>query len=690
MKSVRLCILICLLLFVTFSAVFSNSDTSDQTVSFNFADVELTSLVRLISNITGKNFIYDERLKGRVTVIAQSKLSINEAYKLFISVIELKGYTIVPSGKAYRIIPISTAKQVGAKVYTDSMSMVNEAYVVRLVRLKHVPARQAYNFIKPLIPRDRHIAFLGPDILLIVDSVSNIEKVLEIIEQVDRKGIENPEIIFLKYADAEYVAGTISELIARRFNAKIGKAAIHDTRLNAVLVFGDKAKKDIVKQMILMLDVPSPETAGKINVYFLQYADAADVADTLQGIIKSSAKKSSDTVKITISPHKSTNSLVIDASLSDFQDITKVIRQLDKKQRQVYVEAMIVEASVDRLSEIGLKWRTTLKHKDEPVLIGGFGKVDRGELINVVEGLSGLTVGGMRNFFSIPMSRTAADGTVTTEYLNMPGFAALLNLSEFKGVVNILSTPQILTADNKESEIIVGENVPFVSSRESDPARPQSMFTSIERKDVGIKLKITPHITEGDFVRLDVYQEMSSVKSEPTELVVSIGPTLTKRSTRTSVSLKNGQTVVIGGLMQERKESGLRRVPFLSSIPLIGELFKYRQKGIGRTNLLVFLTPHIIRDTADMVSVTEQKKQTFAEKSERYVQGEVFVQFKKSVDTRVIEAILELENTEIIGVYNETYHLKLPKRRKVDKAVKKFQAYKEVELAKPNYRFDAK
>ena len=159
--------------------------------------------------------------------------------------------------------------------------------------------------------------------------------------------------------------------------------------------------------------------------------------------------------------------------------------------------------------------------------------------------------------------------------------------------------------------------MPFVSSRESDPARPQSMFTSIERKDVGIKLKITPHITEGDFVRLDVYQEMSSVKSEPTELVVSIGPTLTKRSTKTSVSLKDGQTVVIGGLMQERKESGLRRVPFLSSIPLIGELFKYRQKGIGKTNLLVFLTPHIIRDTADMVSLTERKKQAFDEKSEK-------------------------------------------------------------------------
>lgn len=605
---------------LAFSQEQTVSSSQEQTVAFNFVDVDLVALTKIISDITGKSFVYSENLKGKVTINAPAKLTIDEAYKVFVSVLEIKGFTVVPSGNVYKIVLFSEAKQISAAVATDRLSSPNEGYLVRLIRLKYLASNQAYTFVQPLVARDGYISFLSPNILLMADSSTNIEKVLSIIEQVDKPDVQDPELVFLKYADTAYVIDTLSALMVQRFgtagSANMAGNAIPVARLNAILIFGDEGKKEAMKQTIKLVDVPSPDSSGKINVYFLQYADAEDIEKTLQDIIKAAPANAAgqttfDINKIIVSAHKPTNSLVIVATPSDYQNITKVIKQLDRKQRQVFVECMVVEASVDKLSEAGIKWRRVIKRNGDPVVIGGFGQINSSDLLNLAQGLSGLTMGGMGKFLTVPITRQAADGTISTANLTMPGFAAILNLDEFKGTVNILSTPQILTADNKESEIVVGENVPLISQRESDPARSQSIFNSIERKDVGITLKITPHITEGDVVRLDVYQEMSAVKVESAELVLLFGPTLTKRSAKTSASLKNGQTVVIGGLMQERKEKGISRVPLLSSIPLLGALFKYRTESVLKTNLLIFLTPHIISDDKAADDITSNKKEEF-------------------------------------------------------------------------------
>jgi len=679
---------------LAFSQVVSSQE---QTVAFNFVDVDLVALTKIMSDITGKNFVYSENLKGKVTINAPAKLSIDEAYKVFVSVLEIKGFTVVPSGNAYKIVLFPEAKQISTAVAADSLSHPNEGYLVRLIRLKYLASNQAYNFVQPLVSRDGYISFLSPNILLMADSSSNIEKVLSIIEQVDKPDVQDPELVLLKYADAAYVVDTLSALLVQRFgsagSANMAGNGIPVARLNAILIFGDQGKKEAMKQTIKLLDVPSPDSSGKINVYFLQYADAEDIEKTLQDIIKTAPANAAgqttfDINKIIVSAHKPTNSLVIVAPPSDYQNITKVIKQLDRKQRQVFVESMVVEASVDKLLEIGLKWRNAIKRNGEAVFVTGFGQVNSTDMLSLAQGLSGLTAGGMGKFLTVPITRQAADGTLSTTNLTMPGFAALLNLDEFKDTVNILSTPQILTADNKESEIVVGENVPLISKRESDPARAQSLFNSIERKDVGITLKLTPHITEGDVVRLEVYEEMSTVKDEPANVVLSVGPTLTKRSAKTSISLKNGQTVVIGGLMQERKEKNIHRVPFLSAIPLLGALFKDRSESVRKTNLLIFLTPHIISDDKAADEITSNKKKEFAKAAERFNENEIMVKFRDGTEQKAIDTILQLERAQVISQEKNLYQLRFSSSRPASRELKRFESYGEVESVIPCDEFE--
>jgi len=391
--------------------------------------------------------------------------------------------------------------------------------------------------------------------------------------------------------------------------------------------------------------------------------------------------------KITISPDKATNSLVIVASPADYQNLMQVIRQLDRKRKQVYVEAMIVEASIDRLQELGSRWRIMAEKDGEPVTVGGFGTIDASAMQNILFGLTGLTAGGMGNFLDVPITTIGTDGKAVTSTLSVPGFAALFSLNEFKGAVNVLSTPQILTSDNKEAEIIVGENVPFISQKESDPARPQSVFSTIERKDVGITLRLTPQIAEGDYVKLDIYQEISALKQESTVITLTVGPTTTKRSTKTSVFVKDNQTVVIGGLMEEREEENVTKVPLLGDIPVLGWLFKNKSIEKKKTNLLVFLTPHIIKEAEQLSKLTDNKKNEYARTEEMFKQGEVLVKFRDGTNEERISEILSAEGATVISVLSPKgpHHIQLKKGQDVREATKIFNRYEEVEYAEPNY-----
>ena len=686
-------------------------------VTFNFVDVELPAITKFISDITKKNFVFDERVKGKITIIAPSKLSVDEAYSLFTSVLELKGFTVVPSGvDVYKIIPSAEAKQRGIALSRDGQT-VNESYIARLISLKHISSDDALKFLQPIVSKDGYVSAFGPgNLLLVIDSGLNMEKILSIVEIIDQPSMrEGPELIFLKYCSADAVAKMLNEGMSRRARGAPQQViaeetkVVADQRLNAVVLFGDKGARESMKSLVEMVDVPSREAQGRINVYFLENADATELAKILEGIIRGTqtprqAAPGAPQVTpfeavggITISADKASNSLVIVASPSDYQNLYQVIKQLDKRRRQVYVEAMLIEASVNKLRDLGVKWRASATEGGKPVVIGGFGTIDNAAIQGIVQGLAGATLGGLGNFLTVPVTTTdTTTGQPTATVLSIPGFAVLFNLNEFRDVVNVLSTPQILTSDNKEAEILVGQNVPFISQSSTTTglgvtttgSSVQGVVNSIVRQDVGIILKITPQITEGDHVKLDIYLENSAVVNQAPQLTVTVGPTINKRSTKTSVVVKDNQIVVIGGLLQDTNEEQITKVPFLGDIPLLGQLFQSKTSSRQKTNLIVFLNPHVIKEAERLAEITKEKQKEFAVAGQRYAEGELLVKFRESVSRDEAEGIISRNGASVIKVIEgiQVYHIRLPKGQDVEEAVNEFSKMPEVQYAEPNYQ----
>ncbi|MBF0607583.1 MAG: type II secretion system secretin GspD [Magnetococcales bacterium] len=665
-------------------ATWSDKKKEDEKVVFNFVGVELPAIAKFVSELTSKNIIFDEQLKGRITIVAPSPLNKADAFRLFTSVLELKGYTVVPAGtNTYKIVPAAEARHKGIELSTTTSHTINEGYVARLIQLENLSSDEAVQFLRPIVSKEGYIGEFSPrNILLVIDSGVNIEKILYILEKIDQPStMDKPEIVFLHNAAAESLAKTLNEGIQKSIAKRAGQQpptartdvyVSADKRLNALVIFGSKNDREPIRQLIDMLDVPSPEAQGSINVYFLENANAGELAKVLDSLIKrvqpgqekagekAQAMPFAASGDILITPDEATNSLVIIASRSDYINLTDVIKKLDRRRKQVFVEAMIIEVSIDDLVELGSKWRMMVKENGEPRFTFGSGQISTTTMQNIVYGLSGFGIGGMGSFVNVPYTTVNSDGTTTSSTLSVPGYAALFSLDEFKGVVNILSTPQILTSDNKEAEIMVGENVPFITKRETDTSRTLSVMNAIERKDVGISLKITPHITEGDYLKLELYQEISSVKSESnSDILISVGPTTTKRSTKTTVFAKDNETVVIGGLIQEKEQESLQKVPILGDIPILGWLFKQKSSSTKKINLMVFLTPHIIHNADELRKITEdkgafmrdsarlpdQKEAKDAKRQERFI-----VRFKEYVDKDQAEQLISSVGATVVRV----------------------------------------
>ncbi len=632
MKTFKIFYTVCLFVFIVSiitSLSFAETKKSDQKITFNFVDVEIPTVIKFISEITGKNFIFDERVKGKITIMTPTKLSVDESFSLFTSVLELKGFTTVPSGtKAYKIIPSSLAKHAG-KMFTDKEVFVDESYITRLLPIKHIKADEAVKFLRPIVSRNGHISAFGPgNLLLVVDSALNIDKIMSVLKDIDQP--------------------------------------------------------------------PTYQEPVGINVYPLENADATELAKVLQGIVKSaqvSKQKRIPTThisfaEVSITPDKATNSLIIVASPINYQTIVQVIKTLDKRRRQVFVEAMIIEASIDKIKELGTKWRATVRHSGEPVTIGGFGTLSSNDVLDVLTGLTGFTLGGMGNFLDVPITTINPDGTATTSTLTVPGFAALFDISEFKDAINVLSTPQILTSDNEEAEIVVGENVPFISQAQRDLSTTNTVLTSVERRDVGITLTITPQITEGDYVKLDLYQEISAIQQVSENININIGPTYTKRATKTSVVVRDKQTVVISGLMQETEVDSIAKTPILGDIPILGWLFKHKSKIKKKTNLLIFITPHIIKESTQLAQITDKKYKEFSMKERHYIEGELLVKFKEGVSNEKALEIISQKGASVIKFIEgiKLYHIKLKPEQEVEDAMKEFSSEPDVLYAEPNYK----
>ncbi|MDA8388175.1 MAG: type II secretion system secretin GspD [Nitrospiraceae bacterium] len=668
-------------------------------ITLNFVNVDLATFTKFVSETTGRNFVFDQRLKGKVTVITPTGLGKEQTFKLFTSVLNLKGFTLQPVGvNLYKIIPVSEARQAGLPAMN---SQINENYMVRLIALKYISAVDAVRFLSPVVSRDGYIAsFDQGNYLLVIDAALNIEKIMRILDVIDTAPTaEQSQIVFLKNASATDVARILNEGLPRKGPAQ-PPHAIADARLNAVILMGDQPDKEAMKRLIGMLDVPGKLVLSGIHVYFLEHAKAKDLAKTLTGLIgKQAAGRPEPTIaaapqKMNIMADEDTNALVIAASQSDYQNILPVIKQLDRARSQVFVQAMIVEASLNDLLSLGATWRATATKGGQPLFIGGVGTIDSTAVQNIISGLSGLSMGGLGNILNIPVT-TTVNGVIQTQTLTLPGFAALFSTNQFRDAVHVLSTPQIYTSDNQPAEIVVGENVPFITGRETAGTTGVStglIASTIERKDVGIKLKITPHITEGDVVRLDIYQEISAVE-QPTEtganavaILTQVGPTTTMRSTKTSVFVNDGQTIVIGGLMSEHDENTVTKVPLLGDIPILGYLFKTRSVSREKTNLLVFISPTVIKTPSDIGRLTMEKARLFGQRTSTYVKGELIVKFREGTTDEQARQVLGRKGIQVLNLMEaDTYLVKLPEGREVMETAKVLAKIPEVLYALPNY-----
>ncbi|WP_246163169.1 type II secretion system secretin GspD [Oryzomonas sagensis] len=601
-------------------------------VVLNFNDVDISTMVKFISDLTGKNFVMDDRVKGKISVYSPSKLSTEEAYNVFTSVLELKGFTVVQSGKVLKVVPSASAKTSGFPLLpSGKRPPVNDSYIAQVIKLENISAQEAIPFLQPLVSKDGSISAFGSSNLLVLDGAINLRKIQDILKIIDtEKTREGIEIIYLKNAAAESAAKTIQQWLTGNESksggqpgaatgaatASSGQASVlADQRLNALLVFGSDSIKHAVREMVTKLDVPSPEASNKVNVYYLENTDATEMAKVLDGVIKgmSSAAAATtgqaagttaapqtspfDSGKVTITADKASNSLVIMASPADYNNLVQVIKKLDRRSKQVFVQVLIAEVTLSKSRQVGLQLGT-LGVSSISRYFGVAGYYDPFGVLSTIE-----------------TATSSISSTSGLSSLSTPAnIGAVLQALDSNGLVNVLSTPNILTSDNKEAEIVVGQNVPFQGS---STVSSGVTTTSIERKDVGITLKIKPQVSEGDYIRMDLSQEISAIGSTVTVGSGSTDRITTKRSAKTNVVVKDNEMIVIGGLIQDQDDISESKVPFLGDIPGLGWLFKTKTKSKSKTNLMILLTPHIVKDNADLTAVSDTQRAKFGDAAKK-------------------------------------------------------------------------
>ncbi len=528
---------------------------SDDFVTLNFTNIDISALVKVMSELSRRNFILDERVTGKLTIMTPTRISPDEAYQVFLSALEIKGFTAIEDGKIIRIIPSAMARQSGLKVFQDG-SLRGEGFATRLVRLNYVNPQEIVRIITPLMTKDGNlIAYHATNSIIMTDSASNMRK---------------------------------------------------------------------IDSLIRVMDVPAPEGKGKINVYYLRNANAEDIGKLMQALVSRLPSPSAGGVQpagpstilegaVTITADKATNSLIIVASPGDYETMKDVIQKLDIRRRQVYVEAAIIEMSLAKQREFGFEFQATNLNQLSNNKTSAIGGTNFGNIGNVMAGgptalasLSGLNVAAVKGTFTFK----------GVEFLNI---GALLHALQTDTDINVLSTPNILTTDNQKATIMVGENVPFITGQTQNAATGGTAIqTTVERKDVGITLELTPQITSDDNVRLEIKQEISAVTETAGLDPNKVGPTTSKRTASTTVVVKDRQTMVIGGLIRDNLTSTTSKVPLLGDIPLLGWLFKFKSSKVEKTNLMIFITPYIIKTEADSGELTNKKNDTLEQFRKEY------------------------------------------------------------------------
>jgi general secretion pathway protein D len=622
----RLWGLIILFLLVSFIVIPSSwAQRGEERISIDFHEADIRAVIKFISELTGKNFVVDSKVKGKVTVISPTKITIEEAYRMFESILEVEGYTTVPAGKAIKIIPSREAKEKGIEAIAPGRAFLGEDRIItRIIHLKFIDGQSLLSVIKPLVSKESSlVSYPYTNDIILTDVASNIKKILTIIQELDVEGFqEEISVVSLEYADAKTLAAELKSIFEEKTRAPAAPAArrprtrpgaapaagkrtiriIPDDRTNSIVLVATVDDTIDMKKVIGDLDIPAPKGKGKINVYYLRNADAEEIAKVLTEIAskaqptKEPKRRVEFAGEVIITPDKSTNSLVITASPQDYEVLRGVIEQLDIRRLQVFVEGLIMDVDMEKARELGVEWQLTDVDFDESfrdATMKGFGGTSFGDINQARTNpfdLTGLILG-------------AADGTITFGGDTFLNIAAMVRALQTDSDFNILATPHLLTMDNQEAELIVAQNVPFkVRTTATESGFP---VEEIERKDVGLTLRVTPQISEGNFVRLEIYQEVSNVAEKQIEGATDL--VTNKRSTKTTVVVQDHQSVVLSGLIRDEIEDSIQKVPFLGDVPLMGNLFKATKHTGRKNNLLILLTPHIIRTARDLEGFYEEK-----------------------------------------------------------------------------------
>lgn len=610
----------------------------EERITVNFVNADIQSVIKVVGQHTGRNFILDPRVTGTVNIVSDRPVSKDMLYQILLSTLRVQGYAAVEGEGFTKIVPEAEAKTSANPVGEAATRAPGDRIVTQVFILQNENAVQLVPLLRPLVTANNFIgAYPNNNAIVITDYASNVQRIQRIVESIDRPSSSDVQIIRLQNASAIDIAQTLKSVVPEASvpaNAPgtVPKVAVAvDQRTNSLLVRADNPQLMLrIKALALGLDAPG---AGNNNIYtvFLRNAEATRIAETLRGLLSGSESTRTTTLTTTpagntaaqstatqavggsgfgggggatapssiIQAYPPTNSIIITASEPVYRGLRTVIDQLDQRRLQVFVEALIVEVSTGRAAEFGIQWNAGTNVGNNTSVFAG---------TNFSTTVPGTNI--LQNAANPALIGTGLNLGVVRGKINIPGFGEVLNLQflaralEGDSGANVLSTPNVLTLDNEEARIVVGQNVPFITGTYTPVSgSATNPFQTIERKDIGITLRVTPQVSEAGAVKLKIFQEVSSVTRDKA-LVQSADIITNKRSLESTVLVDDGQIVVLGGLIQDDQNASMDKVPLLGDIPYLGALFKYESRNRKRTNLMIFLRPVILKDERSAAALT--------------------------------------------------------------------------------------
>ena len=625
-------------------------------VTIDFDNVDIGVLVKFVSELTGKNFIIDDKVKGKVTIISPKKIPLEDVYKVFLSVLEVNGFTVVPAGNMIKIIPAVLAREKSLETrLKNELATPEDRMVTQIVALERANPDEIKRVLDPIISKSSSVLSYPPaGILIITDYLSNIKRLQEIIKALDVEGAgDQITYIPLRNASASEVVKSLTTIFQQRRANLMPIKVVPDSRTNSIIILASIADTENVRKLVAFMDKDVPRGESNIQVYRLQNSNAEDLAKVINSIVKDTGAAASTaggaagaqkalapvvSKNVLVVADKATNTLVVMAEREDYKILESIIKQLDVPRPMVYIEALIMEVNANKAFNLGVEWRGLKEVNDTSAAFigsGGASSTTPGGY-NILDGLTTVTSAGtIAAAFPAGFSMGIIGAGIKIGDILFPNIGAVVQAYKTDQEVSILSTPQLMTLDNEEAEINVGSNVPYITQQQSTATTVGVNYNTYEYRDVGVILNITPHINEENFIRLKISQQVTKVTSPST----SATPTTLKRTAKTTVVVKDNETIVIGGLVGDSTQDNTYKIPLLGDIPILGWLFKTHSTSREKTNLYVFLTPHIVRTQQDAAGLYQEKRETMGE----VVEGIIKLNEKKP-ETKPSGAPIPAEN----------------------------------------------